>query len=68
MLLIVSVCAAQSVIFGCECRVCQLIILDHIDALCNRTKQRIYFLRHLLRSFGVRKHISEPNLVLHNEF
>jgi hypothetical protein len=29
---------------------------DHIDALCNRTKQRIYFLRRL-RSFGVRKQI-----------
>ncbi len=29
---------------------------DHIDALCNRTKQRIYFL-HRLRSFGVRKQI-----------
>ncbi len=28
---------------------------DHIDALCKRTKQRIYFRR--LRSFGVRKQI-----------
>ncbi len=30
---------------------------DHIDALCQRTKQRIYFLRRL-RSFRVRKQIS----------
>ncbi len=34
---------------------CQLIILDHIAALCNEQSKRIYFLRHLLRSFGVRK-------------
>lgn len=36
---------------------------DHIDTLCKRTKQRIYFLSRL-RSFGVRKQIvglSEPS-------